>query len=355
MYACYFDLTVEVTDAGGNKVYNVVSKEHLTTRETGSEYLLQNSQILAKNLFLLPGKFKMKLTIYENSTKRYSNAEKEITVRDFLKEPFSISDVMVVSKLTEINGKKYITPSVSKNLGALDTFNLFFFVYKNNTDKLIDIKCQIFDPEKKEIFSTTTNIGEQAGAFQNQVVIPVPATNFNYGKYSINVTASNPDYTVSQGSDFFIGNAEFPYSLKEIDNLIDQLQYIAKDKEMDYMRDGKTDTEKEKRFLEFWKSKDPSPNTKRNEAMLDYYKRLFYANKHFGTTYTDGWRTDMGMVFVIFGAPSNVDRHPYDMDTKPYEVWDYYDINKQFVFVDNSGFGDYRLITPIWDTYRFQR
>ena len=64
--------------------------------------------------------------------------------------------------------------------------------------------------------------------------------------------------------------------------------------------------------------------------------------------------SDIGLVYVIFGAQSNIERHPYDMDAKPYEIWDYYDDNKQFVFVDNTGFGDYRLITPIWDTFRFE-
>jgi hypothetical protein len=63
----------------------------------------------------------------------------------------------------------------------------------------------------------------------------------------------------------------------------------------------------------------------------------------------------MGMVYVIFGEPSNIERHPYDMDQKPYEIWDYYDINRQFVFLDNTGFGDYRLITPIWDTFRYAK
>jgi GWxTD domain-containing protein len=147
----------------------------------------------------------------------------------------------------------------------------------------------------------------------------------------------------------------FSFANENIDELIDQPQYVAKDNEMSYMRDGKIDAEKQKRFLDFWKKKDLSPNTKRNEAMQQYYRRLLIANKLFSNAYTPGWRTDMGMVFIIFGDPSNVDRHPYEMDSKPYEVWDYYEINRQFVFVDNTGFGDYRLITPIWDTFRYAR
>jgi hypothetical protein len=38
-----------------------------------------------------------------------------------------------------------------------------------------------------------------------------------------------------------------------------------------------------------------------------------------------------------------------DTETKPYEVWEYYELNRRYVFVDESGFGDYRLLYPIWD------
>ncbi len=350
-----FDLTIDVKDQNGSSAYNNVSKEDLVTTETKQEYLQENSQIIAKNLFLTPGKYKMKLSVYENSTKRHSEIEKDIVVRDFLADPFSISDVMLVSKITETNGRKYITPSVSNEVGSLDTFNLFFYVYKNNTDQTIDITCKVFDGDKKVIFSSNDAVSVIDGNFQNQFIIPVPTATMTYGKYTVEISAANKQLSVQSNSQFSLGNAEFPFSLNDIDKLIDQLQYIAKESESDYMRAGKTVAEKQKRFMEFWKSKDPNPLTRRNEVMNEYYRRLFYANKHFSTTYTEGWKTDMGMVFIIFDAPSNIDRHPYDMDSKPFEIWDYYDLNKQFTFVDNSGFGDYRLITPIWDTFRYQR
>ncbi len=352
-YISDFDLTIDVFDLSEVRVYDNVSKEELSTTQTSSEYLQGSSQIIPKNLFLTPGTYKIRLTIYETDTKRSSEEEKEITVRDFTAPPFSLSDIMLVSKLSETNGKKIITPSVSNEVGSLDTFALFFYVYKNATDQEIDISCKITDADNKEVYSTQDNLPSTAGAFQNQFIFPVSTAGLNYGKFQAEITATNAQHTDKSVIHFTLGNADFPFSLNNIDELIDQLQYIAKEKEMDYMKAGKTVAEKQKRFMEFWKSKDPNPATKKNEAMDEYYRRLFYANKHFGTTYTNGWRTDMGMVFIIFGAPSNVDKHPYDMDTKPYEVWDYYDINKEFVFVDNDGFGDYRLVTPIWDTFRY--
>jgi len=61
------------------------------------------------------------------------------------------------------------------------------------------------------------------------------------------------------------------------------------------------------------------------------------------------------MVFIILGTPNNVDRHPFDLESKPYEVWQYYELNRSYVFVDETGFGDYRLVTPLYgDDFRYR-
>lgn len=355
-YISKFDLNIDVKDKAGSFIYNNVSKEEVSTQETGQEYLSQNSQILTRNIFLPPGEYDVAVSIYEQSTKNKQEKSKKITVEDYSTPPLSISDVMIVSRLSSNAGKKVITPDVGRNISAIDTFYLFYYVYKNNDDEKVDVKCRIFDPEKKEVFAKNETIDISSGiAFQNQVFMQVPSKDFGYGKYTIEITAASSNYNYSTESDFENLAAEFPLPMKDIDILVEQLQYIAKADELDFIRAGKTDTEKQKRFLDFWKKKDPSPNTKRNEVMQEYYRRVKLANKLFGNVYSQGWRTDMGMVYIIFGEPSNIERHPYEMDSKPYEIWDYYEDNKQFVFIDNTGFGDYRLISPIWDTFRWER
>lgn len=349
-----FDLNIDVLDKDKNVIYNNVSKEEVTTKTTGQEYLSQNSQILTRNLFLAPGEYDIKVSVYEQSTKRRVEEEKKIKVEDYSTPPLSISNVMIVSHLATAEGKKMITPDVARNVGSVDTFYLFYYVYRNNDDENIDVNCKIYDPEKKEVYAGKETIKIADGMlFQNQIFMAVPTNDFGYGKFTIEITAASSNHNVTVKSFFENESVDFPVPLKEIDLLVDQLQYVAKESEIDYIREGKTDSEKQKRFLEFWKKKDPSPNTRRNEFMQEYYKRVILANRSFSTSYTQGWRTDMGMVFIIFGQPNNVERHPYEMNSKPYEVWDYYNINRKFVFVDNSGFGDYRLTTPIWDTFRY--
>ncbi len=353
-YVSKFDLNIDVVDNAENVIYNNVSKEEVTTKETGQEYLSQNSQILTRNLFLPPGDYVVKVSIFEQSTKKRFEKDKKIKVEDYSTQPLSISDVMIVSRLSDNEGKKTITPDVERNVGIVDTFYLFYFIYKNNEDQKVDVNCRIIDSENKEVYINKETIDLSNGlAFQNQVFMAVPTTDFGYGKYTIQISAASNNYNAESNSTFQNLSPDFPAPLKDIDLLIDQLQYIAKDDEMKYMRDGKDSAERQKRFLSFWKKKDPSPNSKRNEVMQEYYMRLMTADKFFSTTYTPGWKTDMGMVFIIFGQPSNIERHPYEMDQKPYEIWDYYEDNKQFVFIDNTGFGDYRLITPIWDTFKF--
>lgn len=355
-YVSKFDLNIDVKDKNDNVIYNNISKEEVTTKETGQEYLSQNSQILTRNLFLPPGEYNVKVSVYEQGTKKRDDKEKKVKVEDYSVMPLSISDVMIVSRLTSSGGKKIITPAVERNVGVVDTFYLFYYVYKNNEDPQVDISCKIIDAEKKEVYSKKETISLATGiAFQNQVFMAVPTEDLGFGNYTIEINAVSSSYNASAKSYFENQSPDFPLALKDIDELIDQLQYIAKESEMDYMRDGKSDAERQKRFLDFWKKKDPSPNTKRNEVMQQYYRRLLTANKLFSTVYSSGWRTDMGMVFIIFGQPSNVERHPYEMDQKPFEVWDYYDINRQFIFVDKTGFGDYRLVEPIGDTYRYTK
>jgi len=350
-YSSKFDLNIEVKDQNGLEIYSNISKEEIKTKETGSQYLSQNSQILSRNLFLPHGDYTVKVSIYEQNTKKTSEEERKITVEDYITPPLSISDVMIVSRLNEKGGKTMITPDVSRNVADIDTFYLFYYIYKNNDDEKVNVSCRITDKDNNEVFTSTETIDIFNGIdFQNQVFMSVTTANLGYGNYTVEITAASKNYNTSIKSSFENQSNDFPLPIKDIDLLIDQLQYIAKDDELSFMRDGKTDAEKQKRFIDFWKKKDPSPLTKRNEVMQEYYRRLMIADERFSTSYIKGWKTDMGMVYIIFGQPDNIDRHPYEMDTKPYEIWDYYNLNRQFVFVDNSGFGDYRLVTPIWDT-----
>jgi hypothetical protein len=64
----------------------------------------------------------------------------------------------------------------------------------------------------------------------------------------------------------------------------------------------------------------------------------------------------MGMVYIIFGPPSNAERQQVRSDGREAIRWTYPN-SRQYVFVDNTGFGDFRLVTPLslLEKYRYGR
>jgi len=105
------------------------------------------------------------------------------------------------------------------------------------------------------------------------------------------------------------------------------------------------DSEKKNFIEEFWKRRDPDPDTEENEFKIEYDNRIEKSNQLFSGEGRPGWLTDRGRIYVIFGPPT--DRLTYPMGEDPYgrcsEVW-YYG-NFPVVFVDSSCTGSYVLTT----------
>jgi GWxTD domain-containing protein len=124
---------------------------------------------------------------------------------------------------------------------------------------------------------------------------------------------------------------------------------VARDRDLRAMRDAATPEARLRLFQAFWSERDPSPGTPRNERMEEYYYRVAYANERYTRLRDAGWSTDRGEVYIRFGEPDDVEVHPFNFGTRPYQVWTYYRSGRRFIFVDETGGGDFELLVPIWD------
>jgi len=99
-----------------------------------------------------------------------------------------------------------------------------------------------------------------------------------------------------------------------------------------------------KAFIEeFWKERDPDPDTEANEFKNEYFKRIDAANNLFREGGTPGWLQARGRVYITLGPPDNRERYPRGIDFygKPTEIW-YYGFFP-IVFVDNNWSDRYEL------------
>jgi GWxTD domain-containing protein len=362
LFRASYDITVTLFDSSGRQLDEKWWTEKLATLDFDESVSPKARKLTERSFPLTPGTYEVQIQIKDDESQKISKVRRKYLIRNFTAPPFSISDVMLVSRIDTAGQQKMLTPNISGNVGELSNgFYLFFEAYNpvasDSAQVVVSFRNLRGDVVRSDSFWQPLLRERKVSCFHHERTDQLGA-----GDYTLEVAAQPVVRHVGGSEENLLSLTRrsvvvrwhgSPVNIKDLDQAIDQLQYISEKKVLDEMRDAPPQ-KKRQLFEEFWKKRDPTPGTERNELMEEYYSRTDYANKHFGH-YVDGWKTDMGMIYIVFGAPSNIERHPFDMDSKPYEVWTYYEQNREFIFVDATGFGDYRLTDPVWDRYRQRR
>ncbi|MBN2008619.1 GWxTD domain-containing protein [candidate division KSB1 bacterium] len=130
-----------------------------------------------------------------------------------------------------------------------------------------------------------------------------------------------------------------------IEHSLEPMKHLVKSREWSWVQEA-DDSTKDVWFNNFWKQRDPTPDTEENELKDEYYQRVAYVSKNFSVPNFQkaGWDTDRGKIYLKYGAPSNIERRPRSINNPAYEVWSYNSIQRRFIFEDRADFGDFRLV-----------
>ena len=303
---------------------------------------------------IAPGKYDLLLQVTDQETKKVKSFKNSMVVKDFGNDTLGLSDVMLVHRMAIDGTRKYIVPNLTGVIcKEQNSFYLFFEIYNRAQIDSALLTYKFVNPKQEVVAQRTKS--ELLTGDRTQTIWEIDTLSIDPDKYllvveaaGISKTDSGKSFLASVSRSCIVRMKNMPLFITDIDKATDQLLYIAKESEIDFIKEAATSDEKQKRFLEFWSTRNPNPKSSNNDLMEEYYSRLEYANKNYAC-YMDGWKTDRGMVFIQYGLPDNVERHPFDADSRPYEIWYYYNQNREFVFVDETGFGDYRLRYPETD------
>jgi GWxTD domain-containing protein len=203
------------------------------------------------------------------------------------------------------------------------------------------LNTQFIEKGGKVLFEKTITDTSQIGIFKHIVILPKE----HIKGISINVKTElvQDKYSTKKTKEILIRKPGISHLISNINEALQQMQYILNSKERKQIKKVSS-KKREELFKKLWKRRDPTSDTVVNELMNEYYKRVEYANVHFDS-FIDGWETDMGMIYIIFGPPDEIDRFMVQQRQEPYETWYYYRIQESFTFSGDS-FGHYRLTTP---------
>lgn len=199
--------------------------------------------------------------------------------------------------------------------------------------------------KKKELWKNTFQADSKENYFHQRIVIPEEVSKQGLRK-KVEIVLKQGDVKKKSSVILAVSRQGISGSIGDISQAIQNMRYILKDDEWKRLSKSEID-EQESLFLEYWDTRDPSPNTPDNELMNEYFSRVNYSNANF-KGYTQGWKTDMGMIYILFGPPDDVEVYNDPLSRRYSQRWHYYRVNKFFDFLDEQGFGDYRLSSPFF-------
>ncbi|HCN05032.1 MAG TPA: hypothetical protein DIS79_05375 [Bacteroidetes bacterium] len=355
-YAASCTTHVIVRDSAGRKQLDTI----VTRRTVESDYTVTrgatgSAVVVVVSSLLNVGSYKADVIVRDGFSRRETSLQVPVIVPDLLNDVPTLSTPMYVTEIEQKGDRYRIVPSigdvVDPDLGRIFTF---FEIYTDSIGKTFATSWNVRSADGR-VLGTGTGPNVSCSTRAVQTFIPVNISSRPIpGRYDLTIqlhpvnAEGQADTTRIEGKrtrPWIVPRSARGTVLTDLVKAIRQLVYIAEQKDLDYIDGATNDQDREARFEDFWKRQDPTPGTVRNEAFDDYYSRIEAANKRF-TSYADGWMTDMGRIFVVYGEPTQIDRGSSVNGVTVWVRWTYTN-GQQFVFEDSTGFGDFRLRTPV--------
>jgi GWxTD domain-containing protein len=209
------------------------------------------------------------------------------------------------------------------------------------------LEAKVLDDAGHAIFADTQPL-RPSGDMVRSAVLRVPVGRIGFGVLYLSVSdvvdgargariASRVPLLVTFGDGFAVSSFE---------QMLGYLRFFATTERLQALRDT-APQDRAKAWAAFLQATDPLPSTVENEALRDYFARLAHANMRFREEGVPGWLTDRGMIYSALGEPDDI-MEPTGSDPMQrdrVQVWEYQRYRVRFIFVDQAGFGRWRL-TP---------
>jgi len=306
--------------------------------ETNSRTL---NAIRTEEFYVKPGDYKVSVVITDRETKRKNRWRGEVSAA-LMDSVLAVSDLYWIEHDTTGDGERL--PRALENFSNREKPARVAIDLISASRDSMTINWSVSGEDGKPIASRTEN-GAPTGTvehFEYEVVLE----NLPVQKYKVAFEVILAGRREARSLSFNVNIPGVPASITDLGEAIRQVKYIATAEENRRLRSASF-MDREQLFREFWKRRDPTPETPRNELMEEYYLRVDYSDEKY-STHRPGWETDRGRVYIMYGEPTDIERHPFESGSRPYEIWYYHNLNRRFVFVDYTGFGDYTLAGPQW-------
>ena len=329
-----FDISIMIFD-GKKKVIGESWIEKLIVHEFKLTNSRKKTIELQKTYNLPPGKYRLEVLITDLKTQNRRKQVREIDMSGLSEGPWMLGDLYFIEDSLRSENPDEMPEAVYIGFSAAGVEGRYPFSYilrsRDNILKHAKFKIDLVKQKHEYIFPVRTN-------------------DLNYNQYFLTLKTVIDSIEYSRDIPLRIQWSGMNVLIPNLEEAIQQMRYLSHtgyfpSRAFRKILNAEGKVQKEF-FTETWKKIDPTPHTETNELMNEYYYRVNVANQRF-SGHREGWRSDRGMIYIIYGEPDAIEEHHMEIDSKPYIIWYYYSVNRSFIFVDQTGFGDFQLTEPL--------
>ena len=348
VFVAGYELAVQIDDHRGETVTTQVISRRVTEAVFEETHSVASFDGAEQRFTLEPGKYVFTLALTDASTQKTFRDRFDVSIPNLTKRPLEASSLMFGYLADAEKGLKTWRPYAGDAVPEkVDSLMLRFEIYQQGEAPSVPVSWRLSGADK---YKKEGQFLQDLTGKTTVVDFPFSLAGIPASSYDLKVEIGEGKHRVVLERTLIIHLEGLSHQIANLDEAIEMLAHIAGGKEIKQMKKGDAEQRKHA-FIQFWQQRDPTPGTPINEVMEEYYRRCYYCNKVFGR-YRPGWQTDRGRIYILMGPPDQVERHPFDSNADPYEIWFYTKYNREFVFLDENGFGEYRLLTENYDIVR---
>lgn len=335
-----YDVAIEVR-SGTSIVQEFRSREVvrvLAFRETTRD---DESVLFRQLVNLAPGTYDIRLTVRDESATRGSAVEASIGVPRFGDGSVSSPVPVYEARPREQRGAPLDilpTPRSTAVFGRDSVLMIYAEGYGEGTSMPVQVTVKS-DETNHILWRDTVQLARRGDHFSSTFAVPVPSLGVGVMLLGLNTIGSADTIRIP----IFVAFGE-DLPVATFTQMLDYLRYYVSAPRIQAMRDAAPDA-RAARWAAFLRETDPVPQTPAHEGLRDYFSRIAQANVRFREEGQPGWLTDRGRVAVALGQPDQVFEPTMSTVGQRGQtlIWEYRTHRLQVVFVDQTGFGRWRM------------
>ncbi|MFQ5604901.1 MAG: GWxTD domain-containing protein [bacterium] len=355
-YLVSYHLDITLFDENQIKTDGLNLIDSVKVEPFNSSYLNSIPHLVRFTFLVNPGEYTARVKLIDRETMSFFSLDKDITIPNYSVKRLIISDIQMATSIAPsqqesilVKNEMKIIPNVSHVFGiSYKTLFLYSEIYHlkyqpEASNNMFTATYTIFNQEGQVVKSLARKYKKPGPS--SALSIGIPISELASGQYTVTLTIQDPENGQSALNEakFTIVKPLSEISDEEYATLMRQLQYIATEDEIEYLKSLPADA-RLSGLNQFWTKLDPTQDTDRNELMVEYFQRIYYANQHFQCVNGSGWETDQGQIYLKNGPPDFIKSASSPDKNKSFEVWEYFKLNSKYVFVDEWGLGQFRLL-----------